>query len=384
MNMSPRIDRLAPLVFVPPAMGMPWTCAPVQTNGFPIRRSDGSELSLDSPLFWFDPPWDWVDADSADVIAESVAQRGIVVSALRRDLSDSETPSALHVNHRTGRPTDHSGDSCKLQPLPRIVPYRPERYGLCAADFDGASIVDVRLTVTRDDTGRFAYSPEQIKRWEQASEERPLAGGSWAPAATFPPDIPSMDRLHSKLNQIRMLSPSSAVFVSISPYRLDQDLPQVIQQKPDGVILRADDVQFDGLTLVAMTRRARQWMKHENVANMPLWIVPGDITPDDAVKLIALGASGVAIDSWCNAIIESAEQSTEQSTAARMGFKSARSTPSTFLIELVQHHLEESLERFDGLSHSILQVPCDERLASLDANWANSLGLRHLAFGVKS
>ncbi len=377
-------DRLEPLFFLPPATGVPWTCAPVQADAISIERKNGAPILLNSPLFWYDPPWHAIDAESADVIAEAVARLGIVVSALRRDVSGLETPASFHTNHYAGGTHSDSTVACELQPLPRMVPYRPERYGLGESDFDGAKIIDVRLAVARDATGRFAYSPEQIKRWESTSDDHPLAGGGWVPAATFPPDVPALERLHSKLNQLRVLSPKAAVFVSISPYRLDQDLPAVIQQKPDGVILRADDVQLTGLALAAMTRRARQWMKQENVPLMPLWVVPGKVSADEAVKLIALGASGVAIDHWCNPIIEVADEATDQSKAARMGFKSIRSTRSQVMVELVNLHLDGPIRRFDGLLHSIAQTPIDQQLATLDAGWSKSIGVRHLSFGVKT
>ena len=88
--------------------------------------------------------------------------------------------------------------------------------------------------MNRDESGRFAFSPEQLERWEATPESHPLAGGGWVPSASFPPDVPSMQQLSSKLNQLRDLSPGAAVFVSIGSYRLDQELAQVVAANPDG------------------------------------------------------------------------------------------------------------------------------------------------------
>ncbi len=75
----------------------------------------------------------------------------------------------------------------------------------------------------------------------------------------------------------------------MGPYRLEDELPPIIAAKPDGLILRLDEVDLEGLQLAALTRRARQLMKQAGAKQLPLWIVPGAITPDDAAKLIAPG-----------------------------------------------------------------------------------------------
>ena len=60
-----------------------------------------------------------------------------------------------------------------------MIPYRPERYGLSDRDFDGAAVVDVRLAMRRDSTGRFAFThAEEIGRWE-ATQAGVAAGGRW-------------------------------------------------------------------------------------------------------------------------------------------------------------------------------------------------------------
>jgi hypothetical protein len=180
------------------------------------------------------------------------------------------------------------------------------------------------------------------------------------------------------------LSPKAAVFVSISPLRLDQELPIVLKQKPDGVILDASATPLPGLSLAAMTRRARQWTKHEHVADMPLWIVPGSGSIDDAAKLIALGASAVAIDHVANAFIEQADVVTDQSAAARLGYKSMRSSQDPVLVQLVSDRLEPMLERFRGLTHAIDHQLSAESLVSMDAAWSKALGVRHVAFGLQN
>ncbi len=247
--------------------------------------------------------------------------------------------------------------------LPRIVPYRPERYGLSPRDFDNATIIDVRLMMTRDVSGRFAYSPEQIARWEATPDDAPLAGGGWVPAATFPPDVESLEQLGSKFDQLRRLAPGAAIFASMGPYRLEDELPGIVMAKPDGLILRLDEVFLEGLQLAALTHRARSLMDQSDAKELPLWIVPGDITPDDAAKLIALGAEGIGIDSWCDPIIDMSLTSNDSYGYSRRPDMEA----------LVTEDLPGKIERFAGLYLSLQRVPKQERLGSFSDSWANTL-----------
>ncbi len=382
-------DRLAPLVFSTMPLGTPWKGVTLHPSSPPIVRSGGVKVPVDMPLFWHHPPWHATEIANADAIATAVARYGIPVSALRRDVAGFDGESQFHTLHHSSPDhgsSDH-GDSdiaCQLRRLPRIVPYRPERYGLSLADFGGASVIDVRLSAGRDQNGRFAYSPDQIARWEATPADQPLAGGAWVPSTGFPPDVPSPDKLASKLNQLRSLAPTSAVFVSISPLRLDQEMPVILKQKPDGVILDAADAPMTGLALAAMTRRARQWTKHEHVGDMPLWIVPGSGSIDDAAKLIALGASAVAIDHFANEFIFQADEVTDRSAAARLGYKSMRSSQDPVLANSVAQRLEPLLARFAGLTHAIKNQTADETLVSMDPLWSKAIGIRHQSFGVQA
>ena len=162
-----------------------------------FSRVDGVGVSIDLPLFWYNPPWTWMSYRQADWVATAVAERRVIVSALWRDLSDDEMP-LLHSPPETedaatedaateGSAADHQDEERVFDRSPRMVPYRPERYGLLPDDFDHAKVIDVRLTVHRDSSGRFAYSPDQIQRWEATPEDSPHAGGGFVPAGTFPP-----------------------------------------------------------------------------------------------------------------------------------------------------------------------------------------------------
>ena len=309
-------------------------------------------IEFDVPLFWYDPPWHDVSADAADVIATAVAELGVLVSALRRDLSGVDREPGFHATEREeNEQDDDAGDSEEaFEPLPRIVPYRPERYGLSDRDFDAARIIDVRLLMTRDPSGRFAYSPQQIERWEATPAGEPLAGGGWVPSATFPPDVASMQHLSSKLSQLRALSPTAAVFVSMGPHRLNKELPEIIANKPDGLILRLDELPLDGLQLASVTRHARQLIDQMVGEEFPLWVVPGEITPDDAVKLIACGASAVAIDDWCNPIIEQVLGDSQQSSS----YGSLRINDA-YVYELVEESVvgsDRAIQRFVALAAS--------------------------------
>lgn len=370
--MNHRLDKL---LFLPPRAGTPWSGSPKESTRSEIKRADDQTVAIDLPLFWFDPPWHRIGVETADALAVAVGQLGVVVSAMRSDLAAHDQVSAFHggdtADDEEGEQEENEQEAS--HPPSRMVPYRPERYGLSDRDFDGAHIIDLRLSMTRDDSGRFAFSPEQLERWEATPADEPLAGGSWVHAASFPPDVVSIQHLSSKLCQLRGLSPKAAAFVSFGAYRMDEELPEMVAAKPDGLILRLDELDLDGLQLALATRRARQLADHCGAADLPLWIVPGEITPDDAVKLICLGATGVAIDSWCIDVINEAEIQVQQTSRY-----SSRGPNLEFINELVDDELVARIERFKGLFNSIIFLPDGERLGALDEIWGKALGVNML------
>jgi hypothetical protein len=365
-------DRLFQLMWVTPPVGTPWSGPLPEWEHPVVRRADGRSVAIDAPLFWYDPPWHRLPLDRAGTLAASVAQLGILVTALRSDLSPANGYSPLH-DVATGD-AGATSSANRSSHLPRIVPYRPERYGLCDRDFDGARIIDVRLTMQRDETGRFAYSAARLERWESTPSGQPVSGGSWVPSASFPPDVPSIDHLGIKLDQLRLLSPQAAIFVSIGPWRLEQELPRILTSQPDGIILRLDELSGDGLEVAVMVHRARQIAAQYGSPDLPIWVVAEGITTDDAAKLVVLGASAVAIDCWCAGLWERAS-SQDRSVAARLGYTPSPSASASYLAQMIGEELTPRVARFRGLLNSVLAVPTPQRLASFHRTWCEQLGL---------
>ena len=361
-------DRLSQLCFLPPPVSTAWSGHECDIQPKRIRRRDGEIVPMDLPLFWYNPPWNALSYQQADWLATAVAGFDVMTSALRRDLSEHEASTF----HSPVPPPEQEGDENeqdKSPPvyLPRIVPYRPERYGLLPEDFDDARLIDVRLTLHRDYSGRYAFSPDQIQRWEATPEDSPHAGGGYVPAGTFPPDVVSLKQLGNKLDQLRKLSPGAAVFVSILPYRLEEELSGVMAAKPDGVILQMDQSRLEPLQLAGLTRTARRLMKAAQSPRPPLWVVPGPITPDDAAKLIALGASAVAIDDWCDPLVDGVLNNGGQGTYSAFGYND--------VLRLVHAELSHRIDRVAGLVSSIARIPRSERLGTFSATWAKTLNI---------
>jgi hypothetical protein len=202
-----------------------------------------------------------------------------------------------------------------------MTPYRVERYGLSADDFDQTRLIDVRLSPSRDTSGRLAYSPLQMERWERPSKDSVIAGGGYVVAGAFPFDVASAKQFPNKVEQLRRLAPAAAVMLSIRPFRLAEELAIAAGASPDGVILRMDDPEFEPLELAGLVRRARDLLSNKHGCDLPLWVVPGEISPRDAAKLIALGADAVAIDAWCEPVVDEAVEALQatsyQSTVRR-------------------------------------------------------------------
>ena len=366
-------DRLAAIYLVPPAANSPWCGTLGQPIKSDINRQDAPAVNIPLPLFWYDPRWSTLTTSQADQLAIAVSRLNVLVSALRSDLSGSDIEPKFHAP-QSDKAEDDAAAAQDPTFFPRIVPYRPERYGLSPKDFDQASIIDVRLMMPRDTSGRFAYSPDQIARWE-SKPELDEGQGEWVPAATFPPDVDSFEKLSSKLHQLRQLAPTAAVFTSIGPFRMEEEIPLALSSQPDGLIVRLDEVALEPLQLAALTRRARQLMNaakapspaSDQANDTPLWIVPGEITADDAVKLIALGADAIGIDAWCNPLMDPSQFGSSSHYSSRIDFD-----------ELADETLYERIERFSGLYMSLQRVPSDQRLGCFSSAWAKALDIKAL------
>ena len=377
-SMNERLDKIC---FLPPVTDAPWVGAPADDCSIRIERADGKQVSLQMPLFWYDPPWAEIEIDSADAIAAAVARLGVAVSALRSDLGTVESDPDLHQiasDERTG----HGSEEADAY-LPRIMPYRPERYGVSAQDFDGAAVVDVRLAMRRNSTGRFAFTPEEIGRWEATQDQAPLAGGGWVPAASFPPDVDGMENLDGKLRQLRVLAADAAVFVSISPFRVIDELAAVLKSRPDGIILRLNELDLEALDLAQFVQQTRCLMDDQGAGHVPLWVVPGKISVDDAVKLIALGANAVAVDSWCQELVNEIRD-VQQNAGSSSGYSPYSGPRAEDWVEWVDYDLFGHIERFAGLLHAMRYQAPGQKLATLSKKWADALSLPNLNLPFQS
>jgi hypothetical protein len=188
-----------------------------------------------------------------------------------------------------------------------------------------------------------------------------------------------MKHLAHKFNQLRELAPAAAVLVTIEPFRLDEDMSRILAAKPDGVILKMNELQLDGLQLAKVVQYARQEMNDAGCPDVPLWIVPGKVTADDVVKLMQLGAGAVAIDAWCDELIEEAEKATIGNALSELTpTPEAISIDPQYLRDLADYRLRPKISRVMGLGFSLGRVAKADRLGSFDATWASELGVKEL------
>ena len=204
-------------------------------------------------------------------------------------------------------------------------------------------------------------------RWERIDQDAMISGGGYVSCGLFPCDVVSLKQAQIKLSQLRRLAPESAVFVSINPYRIQDEVPVALTAKPDGLIVRVVAEEFEGLQLAGIVRQCRELMRSHGADELPLWIVPGEVTPNDVAKLIALGASAVAIDAWCNPLVNLIVQSLNDSQYHR---------PSRQTIQaLVSEHLWDDIDRVIGLISTISPTSSvAERLSTYHTRWAKATG----------
>ncbi|KAA5540068.1 hypothetical protein FYK55_22425 [Roseiconus nitratireducens] len=363
--------RLAPLQLLPPRAFTSWSPGQLNPVASAIKRPDGAEVPVQMPLFWYQPAWIRLQPALADRLAAAVAGQDVMVSALRRDLQTEDDPIELmRVVEPAGEDdaseTDAQTDVQRPIHLPRMTPYRIERYGLLVEDFDGAQVIDVRLSPSRDGSGRLAYSPDQMSRWERPAENEPVSGGGYVAVSSFPPDVVSLKQLAVKLDQLRMLAPTAAVLVSIGPFHLEEEISSALVSQPDGLIIRFDEARLSGLELAGQVRRVRQLMDEHQAGDLPLWVVPGPISADDVVKLIALGANAVAVDSWCNALVDQVVESMSASAYDRL--------PVVDIAAMTSAALWYEIDRVVGLLSTLPAGDVATRLGTFQPDWANACG----------
>ncbi|QDV42639.1 hypothetical protein Enr13x_24880 [Stieleria neptunia] len=363
-------DRLGSLQLLPPLSASVWATSPMHPASQTIARPDGTAVRLELPLFWYEPPWIQLPRDVAGRLAASVANLDVVVSALRRDIASDEEPSELFAEI----PVDESTatDAPRPQFLPRMTPYRAERYGFTPADFDETRIIDVRLAATRGDSGRLAYSPDQMSRWEGGPEGLTIGGGGYVATGSFPTDVVSLKQARTKLDQLRLLAPSAAVFVSIDCYRLEEEIAAALVSRPDGLIVRMNQPEIEGLQLASLVTKTRRLMAEHDFADKPLWVVPGEVSARDVAKLIALGASAVAIDAWCRPLVQFLLESMPTSRYDRTAFNQIPAVTS--------QHLWDDIDRVIGLVSTIMpHGTTPQRLGTYHSRWAKASGAALLA-----
>ncbi len=377
---------LAPLCLLPPSLDTAWSGVAPPDKSHAIPRHNDTAIRLQLPLVWFDPPWHRLALGTADALACAVAGLGITVSALHRDVAAAGQQSRFFDGGAARVEQDQH-----ISRAPRMLPYRPERYGLSVEDFDECQIIDVRLGVSRDRSGGFVFSQVQIQRWEATADGAPLAGGGTVPAATFPPDVMSLDQLGSKILQLRKLAPAAAIFVSVGPFRVADEIRRLLASRtkdkrslPDGLVVRLDQAALTPLQLAEQTQSIRASVDAVGETELPLCIVPGEVTADDAAKLVALGADSVAVDSWCDELVDELCYPSDSMAAAfgypQHGVVISSDEQSDRLAGWVRDALSPQIERFTGLCLSLSPDPRD-CLGTFDALWAKALGVKMLGAG---
>lgn len=305
-----------------------------------LRVALTERLALPLPLIAYDLPWASIAPPRAAVVADALDALGITVAALRCELGEVDrTPNAA-VDANPGR----------------LCPYRPDRYGLTADDLTAAKIVDVRLAACRDPSGHFTYAPERMQRWDLRLTRalRNVHSHTAMPVRHWPPDVASIDKLPTKISQLRQLAPSAAICVSLETSSLDRGLPIVVRSQAELLAIRADDWSpAYGKQLAGVIVSTRKWLNANSPIPVRLVVVPPpSITADDVVKLLALGADMVAVDSWCGLLMDrSPSEEADDWAVATLGVSTRPATDAAPSLKTAA--IEERLGRITALVESM-------------------------------
>ncbi|PHQ34670.1 hypothetical protein [Rhodopirellula bahusiensis] len=350
------------LCLLPPQFGCGRRGVPPTPPTFQVRRDGDSTIELPTRLFLDEAPWHRWSSKIAKAFAEQLQQHGILTSYLHSELGVQDDGDDSQESEEVEAPA---------HPL-QMLPYRSERYGLNADDFDTATAIDLRLSPLRDASGRFAYSAEQIRRWEATPEEQPLSGGGWVSAFTLPPDVLDLANLQNKIQQLRSLAPQAAVLVSITPEWLWENRETLGAIPADALLIRAGQVSVAGLPFAELLH---QLIRQPDIP--PIWLSPPRweqqrvASVDDCVKLVSLGVSAIAIDGWMDEVFAAIDEVPEPSIYS--------GSPASQLDHAITPILEEYLlplvERFTALMTTITHSPS---LGSFDQATAARLDILHL------
>lgn len=304
-----------------------------------IEKANGESLDLPLPIFWFDPPWHHVPVERCRDISRAVAGTGIIVSALHRELSQQ--------------------DDCDVSEFfPRLAPHRCDRAGWIHRDVENAVIIDLRLTPSRDEHGRFAYNSAQLTRWENVDAQPTDNAESTIDAMLFPPEWRTLEDMATKVLQLRELS-SAAVFASFDASNMSTAIAPAIRAKVDGIIIRTSS---DPLACI---HEARQQMNQiettgktettGRTARPALWLATDqELSPQDCVKCFAMGADAISADAICNRFLREVDAG-QGSSAARaafgLGFRASGEREQR-LREAVDQMIRPWIESIRGLVHS--------------------------------
>lgn len=275
----------------------------------PGKHEDGSGW-IPIPFFWHDPPWYVASPAHARAVAQAVAGCGMTIGVNQSDLGDEPASGAAGsgaAGSGAAGNASPAGASLGLASLgnatrsgsmsgaggeihwSRLVPQRCDRAGWTLDDCQMAKVIEVRLGMGRGQRGGYEYDPRQYQRWH------PAAGGVPPVPLLFPPEWGDLSMVGAKVRQLRVLG-DAAVYFSCDESQVDRLLPEVVTGGGDGVIvLCAGDP-------AAMLVRCGRVLDRIPIGQRPrVWVSGPELDVDDAVKCFALGASGVAIDSICNA-----------------------------------------------------------------------------------
>ncbi len=355
-----------------------------------LSRRTGMPVLFPLPLFWDSPPWHTWPPIVAEAIFLAMQSRGLLVSALESELGRTEETSKRHDDSGTtpaaqaaafegtstnaSQPASRDPTDSELG-IPRMLPYRNERYGLADVDFDHAMVVDMQLSPRRDHTGRFAYSALQLGRWEATPEDQPLSGGGWIPAMTLPPDVADLDRLSPKVTQLRVLAPGAAVVLSVTPEWIDDHLADLIAAGPDAILIRLGQIRMAGIAFAQFTRRLLS--RVETIQRIPIWLAPPKslatkpLSVSDSIKTISLGVSAIAVDGWLEDVVEEFDE-----IAAPSSFSAdPRRIAMSEVEEILTRRLDPDLEYFTGLLSTLVHEQPGDLLGTFDPEIAELLDL---------
>ncbi len=316
-----------------------------------------------SEITLFPPAWNWTSAQTSPFQEEGPKPfyqgRFWTRIALWPKLPQNATSIWLATLRTLGVFATAESPSFSDLPLNRIpkrvLPIYPDSFP-APEEFDTADAIELQLMV-----------PQTLPPPSTPS-------GWWK--RQLPYDATSLTMLVKKLDAIRYSLPHPLpVGIAITKGRIDEDFPMIVRAKPDFVSIVDGNFPRNEPSVPDCwyAQRSRKLAAESDQASLPIFIEADVETGDEAIKLLAMGATAITVDSIFHRVNEEFRKSNQrESYSSGLGGLSLPTSTMAPTAKLEQSFSAE-IQRLQGEMKQILESQQISSVQEVRSEWLVAL-----------